>query len=115
MKFPINYRGKKIRIDAKKVSFISRIFGLMFKSRKTENLIFEFSKDVNIKITSLFVFFDFLIVWLDEKNKVLDYKIVRPFTFSVNHGKKYRKFLEVPINDKNVRIIEFFVGKHGKV
>ena len=104
------FKGKPIEIPVRKMGFFGKIKGLMFKSSR-ENLLFEFSSDTNIKIHSFFVFFSFLAVWLDEKNRVLEWKIVRPFTVAVSPEKLYRKLVEVPLNKKNTKIIEFFVGK----
>jgi uncharacterized membrane protein (UPF0127 family) len=103
-------RGKNIEIPVRKMGFFGKIKGLMFKSSR-ENLLFDFSSDTRIKIHSFFVFFPFLVVWLDKKNKVLEWKIVKPFTVAVSPKKPYRKLVEVPLNKKNTKIIEFFVGK----
>jgi uncharacterized membrane protein (UPF0127 family) len=90
-------------------------FGLMFRGSRTDNLLFEFSKKGFRAITSFFVFFPFLAVWLDDKNNVVDWRVVKPFRFSINSKKKFRKLVEIPINDKNSKIIQFFVGKKRKV
>ena len=107
----IYFRKKNIKIDAKKARYFERGVGLMFRTRETRNLLFEFEKDSNTELTSLFVFFSFLVIWLDAKNKVIDFKIVKPFIFSIEAKKKFRKFLEIPINKKNERIVDLFVKK----
>jgi uncharacterized membrane protein (UPF0127 family) len=104
------FRGKYVEIPVRKMGFFGKIKGLMFKSQR-ENLLFDFSSDTRIKIHSFFVFFPFLAVWLDEKNKLIEWKIVRPFTVAVSPKKPYRKLVEVPLNKKNSKIIRFFVGK----
>jgi len=109
-KLKFSYKGKFIEIKARKMGFFGKIKGLMFKSSR-ENLLFEFSSDTNIKIHSFFVFYSFLAIWIDERNRVLELKIVRPFTVAVSPEKPYRKLVEVPLNKKNTKIIEFFVGK----
>ena len=109
-KLKISFKGKSISLSARKMGFFGKIKGLMFKSSR-ENLLFEFSSDTSTKIHSFFVFFSFLAVWLDEKNRVLECKIVSPFTVAVSPQKAYRKLVEVPLNKKNTKIIEFFVGK----
>lgn len=105
----IIYRGKRKYISCRKVSIFS--FGLMFRSRKTNNLLFEFKKDSNYSLTALFVFFPFIAVWLDEENRVLSTRIIKPFEFSISAKRKYRKILEIPVNKKNMKIIKFLVGK----
>jgi len=106
----VSFKGKSIKISARKMGFFGKIKGLMFKLPR-ENLLFEFSSDTSTKIHSFFVFYSFLAVWMDEKNRVLECKIVRPFTVAVSPEKPYRKLVEVPLNKKNTKIIEFFVGK----
>lgn len=102
---------KKIKINVHKVNSIGKITGLMFKSKNTRNLLFEFSTNSKLSIHSYFVFFPFLAVWLDDKNKIVEKRIVKPFNFSVKPVKNFRKLVEVPLNNENKRIIGFLVGK----
>jgi len=115
MKVKIFNSGKSISVDVKRVGFLSKGIGLMFKSSNTKNLLFEFKRDVDLNLTGLFVFFPFLAIWLDEKNNVLDFEVVKPFRLSVNSGRKFRKVVEITFNERNNEIIDFFVGKRGKV
>ena len=110
----INYKNKKIKISVKKVSSLGKITGLMFRKKITENLLFSFGKKTSLKIHSFFVFFNFLAVWLDEKNRVIDFKIIKPFTLAVTSKKPFRRLIEIPINKKSKKILDFFVGR-GKV
>jgi len=107
----IHYNNKKIEITVRKVNFFGKVFGLMFKSVETENLLFENSFDSRMAIHSWFVFFDFLAVWLDSRNRVVEVKKVKPFTFLVKPEKNFRKLIEIPLNNRNRRIIDFLVGK----
>ncbi|MEK6760526.1 MAG: hypothetical protein AABX93_01235 [Nanoarchaeota archaeon] len=107
----VKYKNKKINVDVKKVSELGKIFGLMFKNRNTKNLLFEFKKETSVKIHSFFVFFNFLAVWLDEKNEVIESKIIKPFSLGYSPKKSFSKLVEIPINEKNGKIIAFFVGK----
>nr|AIF01508.1 hypothetical protein [uncultured marine group II/III euryarchaeote KM3_149_F06] len=107
-KISLNFSGKSIELEVKKTNLFSKFFGLMFRSSETENLLFDFARDCKIRIHSLFVFFPFLIIWLNEENKVVGHEIVRPFRFSVSSKKRFKKFVEVPINRKNQRILDFF-------
>ena len=107
----LKYKNKKIGISAKNVSFLGKFTGLMFRTKNTSNLIFKFNKKNLLAIHSCFVFFDFLAVWLDDENNVLDFKMVNPFRIHVCSKKPFTKLLEVPINKNNEEIIEFFVGK----
>ena len=81
---------------AKKVRGIGMILGLMLRTRKTSPILFEFKKDVRMAIHSFFVFFPFHAIWIDENNRIIAQKIVRPFTFSVRPRKPFRKLIEIP-------------------
>lgn len=92
----------------------SKIKGLMFsKSDDSPALLFAFDKDANAPIHSFFCP-QFLGIWLDEHNKIIDYKIVSPNKFSVRPEKPFRKLLEVPINKKYSQIVDFILDK-GKI
>ncbi len=112
MKLSVKYKGKSISIPVSETGFISRGLGLTFKTRNTSNLLFDFLKPVTIEgtLTSVFVFFDFLAIWTDKNNNVVDYKIIKPFTLSIVQRKQFYKIIEVPVNSDNKRIIEFFIG-----
>lgn len=110
----IYYKKKHFTVDVKKVSLFERFSGLMFKNSMTDNLLFEFKKDNDLSIHSLFVFFPFLALWIGDKNKVIDFRIVESFSLSVTPKRKFRKLVELPMNKKNKKIFDFFVGK-GKV
>jgi len=110
----ITYKGKSIHLETKKVSEIGKVTGLMLHSKKTKNLLFEFQNPTRLRIHSLFVLFKFLAIWTDEKNRVVDFKIVYPFTLAVKSKTPFTKLIEVPINRENRKIIRFFVGE-GKV
>lgn len=109
-KISFSYKGKKVKISAIRVGALGRIMGLMFRSlNNSEPLLFNFNKEVNLKIHSLFVFFPFVAVWLDGKRNVVDIKKVEPFTFSVSSKKDFTTLIEIPLNQKNSAI----VGKLG--
>ncbi len=99
MKFKFQYKKQNIELDVRPVSIYNT--GLMFCSKKTKPLLFNFKKPSRFKITSLFVFFTFVAVWLDDKNNVLEIRKVKPFTFSVKPIKKVSKLLEIPLNCEN--------------
>lgn len=66
----------------------------MFKSRKTEPLIFEFDRDVNYCLHSIFVFFPFKATWLDKDDKIIEERIIKPFVVGIKPKKPYRKLIE---------------------
>lgn len=104
--------GKKsIEIPVRKLGYFGKGTGLMFRNKETRNLLFDFNTDGKRAIHSYFVFFNFLAIWFDERNNLVEFKIVKPFTLSIVPSKNYRKLVEVPVNSKNRKIIDFFVGK----
>ena len=105
----IKYKKQKINIQVKKVSIFG--IGLVFKNKKTKNLLFELKKETKIAITSFFVFFPFLTIWTNRKNEVVDFKLVKPFNLSIKPKKPFQKIIEIPLNNKNKKIISYFVGK----
>ena len=107
----IKYKNTKIEIPVKKLSEFGKIIGLMFKNMETESLLFDFNKKTKASIHSFFVFFDFLAIWIDEKNNVLDFQIVKPFSPKIISKKYFTKLIEVPFNSKNTKILHFFVDE----
>lgn len=103
----IKLRNKKIRINLKKPKFFGRIFGLMFRTRNTDNLLFAFNKDIKISFHSWFVFFNFIVLYLDSNDRIIEFKLVKPFTFSIECKKKFRKVVEIPVNEKNKHLLSF--------
>lgn len=83
----------------------------MFRTSRTNNLLFSFSRASRVAITSWFVFFPFLAVWLDEKNRVIETRKVKPFIMAVKPKKPAKTLVELPLNAKNKDLIAFFVGK----
>jgi uncharacterized membrane protein (UPF0127 family) len=108
-RFFINYKGKKISVEVKRQGFFGRFSGLMFKSSKTENLLFEFDELSKIPIHSFFVFFPFLAVWIDDKNKIIEKRLVYPWKFSIAPKKSFKVLVEIPVNSKNKKIIDILV------
>jgi len=103
----LKFKNKKINLNVKKLSEFEKGIGLMFCRReKAKALLFEFKKSVRFNLHSLFVFFDFLVLWLDKNNKVLDLKIVKPWKFSISSVNSFYKIIEIPLNQKYSKIVK---------
>ena len=110
-KIGISYKGEKIILNLKVCRGIYEAIGLMFSRReKAKALLFEFKEPTKMSIHSWFVFYDFLAIWMDENNKIIDKKIVSPFKFSILPSRKFNKLIEIPINKKYSKIISVLVG-----
>ena len=108
----INLGKKKIKIDLKTCNYFEKFSGLMFVRReKAKALLFNFKKPVRIAIHSYFVFFPFVAIWLDKKNKILELKIVKPFTLITCPKKSFYKLVEIPINQNYKDIVKVIVDK----
>lgn len=110
----------KIRFDKKIIEFndlkncneFEKFFGLMFRNRKKARvLLFQFKKPSHIAIHSFFVFFPFIAVWLDDKNKIIEFKKIKPFTLFVRPKEFYYKLLEIPISEKYRRIVKLLCSQ----
>jgi uncharacterized membrane protein (UPF0127 family) len=100
MEMIIKDNSKKIEIkNIKKLSEFGKGIGLMFRRReKCPAMLFEFKEPNKMLIHSFFVFFSFVAVWIDDKNKIVDKKIVKPFRLSISSEKPFYKLLEIPLN-----------------
>lgn len=106
----IHFKGKNQTIPIKRVSLLGKFTGLMFRTRETQNLLFEFHREMRIALHSWFVFFPFLVLWVNEKNEVLESRVIRPFSTVIDSSQPFRKIIEIPFSRRNKGIIRFFVG-----
>jgi uncharacterized membrane protein (UPF0127 family) len=109
-KVSFTHKKKKFQVNAKHTGFFGRASGLMFKSKESASaLLFKFKRPGKTRIHSLFVFFPFLAVWL-KNNKIVDFKVVKPFDFSISSKKSYDKLIEIPINKRHRNLVKLLVG-----
>ena len=105
----------KIKINNKEFELEVResngIRGLMFRFReKSPALLFN----ANGSLHSLFVFFPFAVLWLDDENNVVDKRIVQPWKFHVDTKTNYSKIIEIPLSRRYKKVINFIVGERFK-
>jgi uncharacterized membrane protein (UPF0127 family) len=106
MKIKIN---NKIEIEVKKCNETGKFFGLMFTPRKRAKiLLFDFKKPSRTAIHSFYVFFPFLAVWLDDKNRINEIRKVFPFTLYVRPKKPFYRLIEIPITERYKEIVKSF-------
>ena len=104
-KIGFNYRGEEIVLEAREMRGLKKFVGMMFYRSL---LLFDFGKDSQTKIHSLFCP-KFLAVWIDSDDNVVDLKIVEPWKFSVSSKKAFSKLIEIPINEKYRELVEKLV------
>jgi len=109
MRAKIRFKDKIIEIpDIEKCSGIKKFTGLMFKSRDSNALLFEFDNPCKQAIHSFFCP-DFLALWLDESGKIVDKQVVTSNKLSIRPQEKFSKLLEVPLNNKYSPAIQFLL------
>lgn len=102
-------------IDARVCSELGKAKGLMFVRReKARALIFDFPDKTRLAIHSLFVFFPFVSVWLDDKSRIVSIKEVKPFLFSVRPEKPFLRLIEIPLNKKYKEIAKKILSMKEK-
>ncbi len=102
---------KNKTFEAKKVSEFGKFSGLMFIRReKAKALIFEFKNPTQLAIHSCFVFFPFIAIWIDEKNKIISSSTIKPFRIGISPKKSFCKLIEIPFNTRYSKILQTLVG-----
>ncbi|HLC54493.1 MAG TPA: hypothetical protein VJK07_02570 [Candidatus Nanoarchaeia archaeon] len=112
------FLGKKqLFSNVVETGFFRRGLGLMFRTRNTENLLFAFKTRGNSgrALTAVFVFFPFVVVWLDKRRKVVDMRYVLPWELYIHTKRRFSTILEFPVNPLNQGIISFLRRKIRKV
>ncbi len=97
----LKYKNRKIKLDVKKCNLFWMVKGLMFTRREKARalLLFDFKKSRKMKIHSFFCP-EFLAVWLDEENNIIEKKIVHSFNFLILPKRKFSRLVEIPCNSK---------------
>jgi len=112
IKVGLRYKSKRIFLKVRKCRYLDEAFGLMFRKRESaEALLFDFSGRKRLAFHSFFVFFPFLAIWLDDKNKIIEIKKIKPFSFNVFSKKPFFKIVEIPLNKKYSKIIQKLDGR----
>ena len=109
--------GKRdfLTVYGRRLSELGNGFGLMFSQReKAEVLIFGFSKPTRLAIHSFFVFFPFIALWLNDKKELLEFKIVKPWTFHVTPKQDFSTLIEIPMNKNNKELIKIIFSSTGE-
>lgn len=103
-------------VDVKECNELEKITGLMFifRKNKAKALSFSFKETTRMAIHSLFVFFPFLAVWMDEKNRINEIRIVKPFNFLVRPKKNFKTLVEIPLNKEYAEIVASMIDYRRK-
>src|SRR3989344_4382742 len=98
MKKTFFYSRRKFSVEAVKTGFFRRGLGLMFRTSRTKNLLFNISSESASRLlTAWFVFFPFLVLWING-NKVVDFRFVQPFEAFIDTTKGFSSIIELPLN-----------------
>lgn len=93
----IKLKGKVIEAEVCDTAW-KQARGLMFR-KKSKPLLFIFSKPTQQSIHSFFCK-PFRAIWLNE-NKIIDEKVVKPFSFSVKPRELFTELVEIPLEEDN--------------
>lgn len=105
-----SHKNKKFKLKVKKVPWWYKGIGLMFSSsKKASALLFNFKKPTRNTIFSLFIPFEFLAIWIDEKGKVIEKRKVKRGEINIFPLKKFVKLIEIPITTKYDELIKLLV------
>ena len=107
---------KKICFEVKVVPFWYEGFGLMFKNKKNAKpLLFDYAFSTRMSIFSFFIPFNFLAVWINKDNKIIELKIVKPNTPKVKPNKKFKKLIEIPMTKNYQNVTSFIFNNSDKM
>lgn len=88
-------------------SLFSKAKGMIFSTKveKTKPLLFVFSDEQYVPIHMFFVFFPLIVIWIDKEKRIMEFKILNPF--SMHSPKRKSKYiLEIPfIEGQNTKSI----------
>jgi len=116
MRIGLKYKGEKINLDLKVCNSFEKFSGLMFtKKENAKALLFNFEKPTKTAIHSYFVFFHFVAIWLDDKDKIIELKFVKPFEFFIAPREPFSKLIEIPINSKYEEVVKLLVEDYKKL
>ena len=109
MKVKITHNGKVYEFPLEKYSSWKIYKGLMFSKNK-KPLLMEIK---NKSIHSMFVFSPFLALWLNDDNRIVDYRLVHPFSSSIIPKSDFSKIIEIPYEGEYKNIIDEILGQKG--
>ena len=102
------YKRKKIKLEVEVCgSVLKKFIGFMFSRReKASALLFEFGEKRFAGIHSMFVFFPFIAIWLDERGKLVEINFVKPFKLYIFPKKTAKKLIEIPFNSRYKKFVK---------
>jgi len=106
----VNKKNRKLNLEVFECNFFEQGRGLIFSRRKNAKiLLFRFKKLSHLSIHSFFVFFPFIAVWTDDKNRILSWKKVSPFTFHISPPSSgFYSLIEIPVTKEYSKQVNFF-------
>ena len=81
----------------KQATGLQKYFGMMFRTRNTEPICWDFGKEVDVKLHTFFVFFPVRIVWKDNEGNFIEDRIIKPWQHSQKPHKSFRYIEEYPV------------------
>lgn len=82
--------------NIKEAKGIQNYLGLMFK-KTPEPLVFKLKKEKKIAINSLFYKVNFIALWFNKEDKLIDAKLIKPGQLKILPKKSFKTLVEIPI------------------
>jgi uncharacterized membrane protein (UPF0127 family) len=102
--------NKKYLFELNVVPDSLKWLGLMFsKKEKAKALLFDFKKPVKMSIHSMFISYNFISIWLNSKDEIIEIQKVLPWKFRISPSEKFVKLIEIPFSEKYKDICEKLV------
>lgn len=112
----IYYKKKGVKLDLEECGFFGKVRGLMFRRLGNAPILsFSWKEDTNVSLHSLFVFFPFIVIFLDDKNNILEMREIFPWNLAIESKKKFSRIIEIPVSQKHRRLIEHLSSLSRKV
>lgn len=75
---------------------IEKFIGLMFRKNPSP-VIIKLKKERMTPIHSMFVRVSFIAIWLDKDDRLIDAKLIKPWTRNISPPKPFKTLIELPI------------------
>ena len=88
--------------EIKEAKGLQKYVGLMMKSNP-EPLLFKLKKEELVAINSAFCRVDFIAMWFDKDEKLIEVKLIKPWRLKVLPKKPFQYLIEIPIKRMEIQ------------
>ncbi len=88
--------------EIKEAKGLKKYVGLMFQSNP-EPLLFKLKKEKLVAINSAFCRVDFIAMWFDKDEKLIEVKLIKPGRLKILPKKPFQYLIEIPIKRMEIK------------